>query len=165
MILEDILITMVLKENNFKSTAYHNTITVDGKNQSRFYKPEPAELITFINYDFVKGYHEAYDGVRHERSILFKKNEYWIINDKLQSDQNHIYEQYWHLTPEEINNVNIDDNIVETSNAIFVGHKTIKYKSKIGFISHDYMVKKDAPVIQATINNKNFYIPTIDLPL
>ncbi len=106
----------------FRGTAYHNTVVVDGKNQTR-YEPRaikdasrhakgsvrhkvtgPApqhELRAFASrerFDFLHGIassHE-YDAV-HQRRLFFAFGEYWICCDTLTSPSPHRYDLLFHL--------------------------------------------------------------------
>jgi uncharacterized heparinase superfamily protein len=107
----------------FRGTAYHNTVVVDGKNQTRYEPrviketsrhahgsvrhkisgPAPAfEMRTFATksrFDFLHGIarsHE-YDAV-HERRLFFAFGEYWICCDTLTSPTKHNYDLLFHLS-------------------------------------------------------------------
>jgi Heparinase II/III-like protein/Heparinase II/III N-terminus len=107
----------------FRSTAHHNTVTVDGQNQTR-YEPVPAressspgregsqyevtgpapehhlvERVCEEGFDLLHGRvrsHE-YDAL-HERRIFFVGGRYWMIADSLVSRRKHLYEARFHLT-------------------------------------------------------------------
>jgi uncharacterized heparinase superfamily protein len=106
----------------FRGTAYHNTVTVDGRNQTRYVPrilkeatrhaagsvrhkvagPAPeARVAAFdsgADFDYVHGIarsHE-YDAV-HERRILFIRDAYWIVSDTLQGARPHRYDLRFHL--------------------------------------------------------------------
>ena len=106
----------------FRGTAYHNTVLVDGKNQTR-YEPRaikgasrhshgsvrhkvtgPAprhEMRRFIGgsrFDLLHGLaaSQEYDAL-HERRIFFAFGEYWICCDTLSADARHRYDLLFHL--------------------------------------------------------------------
>ena len=106
----------------FRGTAYHNTVVVDGKNQTR-YEPRPIkvasrhahgsmrhkvtgpapqhEMRTFSSrarFDFMHGVarSQEYDAV-HERRMFFAFGEYWICCDTLASPSTHRYDLLFHL--------------------------------------------------------------------
>ncbi|MGB5080733.1 MAG: alginate lyase family protein [Burkholderiales bacterium] len=106
----------------FRGTAFHNTVSVDGKNQTR-YEPRVVKEVTrhargsvrhkvtgsapehelrvFASrpgFDFLHGVaasHE-YDAL-HERRIFFAFGEYWIVCDTLSSPSPHRYDLLFHL--------------------------------------------------------------------
>ena len=107
----------------FRGTAYHNTVVVDGKNQTR-YEPRAIkdvsrhtpgsvrhkvtgaapdfELRAFESrsrFDFLHGIARSreYDAV-HERRLFFAFGEYWICCDSLNSPSHHDYELFFHLS-------------------------------------------------------------------
>ncbi|MDH3663900.1 MAG: heparinase II/III family protein [Alphaproteobacteria bacterium] len=92
----------------FRGTAYHNTVTVDGKNQARYVRagkarrckikgPHPDHELrccaSHARLDVVHGIarsHE-YDAV-HERIIMFVDRTYWLVVDRLTSPSEHHYD-------------------------------------------------------------------------
>ena len=85
----------------FRSTAYHNTVLVDGRNQTRYewrnnrFKisgPEPErEIKAFVHepgLDYLYGVARSHEyPVVHERKVLFINGEYWVIIDLLESQR------------------------------------------------------------------------------
>jgi uncharacterized heparinase superfamily protein len=98
----------------FRSTAVHNSVTVDQQDQSVFWGPfRVAEMArvrclrweTGETYDYVEGEHDGYARLRspviHHRSIRYAKPDRWTITDRLTSDgrANHLYQLHFHLAP------------------------------------------------------------------
>jgi uncharacterized heparinase superfamily protein len=99
--------------NYFRGTAAHNTLRVDGRDQSelegemRVLRPARATLHAWVStdaYDFVDGAHDGYtrlaQPVVHRRQILFVKPDYWLVFDQLTGPGRHELEWLFHLTPE-----------------------------------------------------------------
>ncbi|MEM7029535.1 MAG: alginate lyase family protein [Chloroflexota bacterium] len=101
----------------FRSTAAHNTVTVDSLNQSVFWGSfrvadmAEASIIAWSSdeqQDRVVGSHNGYqrlkDGVTHQREICYQKPNQWIITDQLTSTNRATVHQYslrFHLAPAE----------------------------------------------------------------
>ncbi len=101
--------------NFFRSTACHNTVVVDGMEQSRL---EPDRLFWLggeaavrVNaweendrYVFWDGEHTGYirlvRPVAHRRQVWFdKKERFWLIKDELTGEGEHRYELFFHFSP------------------------------------------------------------------
>jgi hypothetical protein len=99
--------------NYFRSTGAHNTIVIDGRNQSEiagaFLWTDKAESfvdewISSEHHDKISGWHNGYhrldDPVTHKRVIKFDKERgIIIIDDYLEMKSGHEVEQYFHLAP------------------------------------------------------------------
>lgn len=99
--------------NYFRSTAAHNTIVVDGQDQSQMAGPFlwTHKANSFVDkrvsneqYDEVSGWHNGYqklqDPVTHRRAIRLHKNKkIIIIDDYLEMRASHKIEQHFHLSP------------------------------------------------------------------
>jgi uncharacterized heparinase superfamily protein len=99
--------------NYFRSTAAHNTVVVDGQDQSlllgewHVIRPARATLhqwITDQHFDFADGSHAGYTRLRqpviHRRQIFFVRPEYWIVLDSLDGRGQHQFDLYFHLMPD-----------------------------------------------------------------
>jgi len=87
--------------DHFRSTAAHNTVSVDGLSQSMMLGPfmwgkrARAEQIAWAStpwFSYFEGAHDGYAstaGVRHRRSIVFGKRGYWLIVDHLEGSGRH----------------------------------------------------------------------------
>jgi len=156
-----------IQRDNFKSTAYHNTIVVDSMDQKSNSVAPHVDWLSLNGFDYVIGEHNGYDGVTHSRSVLFIKPEYWIVVDRLNSSENHTYEQYWHLSDKSVNKVKFDDELKFISAPhmiLFTPHSTSVSKDG-GYLSYQYLQKKEAPVIRTKVNNvSNTILPTVIYP-
>jgi len=94
----------------FKGTAAHNTVVVDGLDQTPYRRSKPrgapAEGRLVGRWggpglDLIVGeaLSPAYDA-RHVRSVLFVADEYWVIRDRLTAATTHAYDLRFHLTPD-----------------------------------------------------------------
>lgn len=82
----------------FRSTSAHNTLCIDGKSSSEpggkfnWQTMAQANVKSWISqdrFDFFEGTHDGYkrfeDPATHTRSILFLKNDYWIMRDYVET--------------------------------------------------------------------------------
>jgi len=96
----------------FRSTPYHNTVTVDGGDQ-RDGDASFERWSSTDTYDLAVGSHQLYSDVTHRRTVLFAKPHFWVVRDDLLSDSEHRFEQRWHL-PENANLREVEGNAVAT---------------------------------------------------
>ncbi len=89
----------------FRSTQAHNTLTIDDESSSiprgKFSWQTKAETtvknwISKDRFDFFEAAHNGYErlpdsGATHTRSILFLKNDYWIMRDFVETAGRHDY--------------------------------------------------------------------------
>lgn len=94
----------------FRSSAAHNTLTIDGESSSvpgsPFNWKTRAETrcdawIGEERFDLFEGSHDGYqrlnDPARHSRSILFLKGDYWIMRDLVETSGEHEYALNFHF--------------------------------------------------------------------
>lgn len=127
------------QRNTFRSTAYHNTVSIDEQEQNSFFL-FPRQLFSMqsdavikINewnvteeYDFFDAQHSGYERlpepVTHRRQIFFhKQDRYWIIKDILTGRGKHSYDLYFHFAPMEI-------GFLKTNNDVLNQAKKIPYQ-------------------------------------
>ncbi|HEX8745680.1 MAG TPA: alginate lyase family protein [Pyrinomonadaceae bacterium] len=97
----------------FRSTAAHNTLTVDDESQSLtggafdWRTVAHARVIDWISrerFDFFEGAHDGYERLKepvtHSRSILFLKNDYWIVRDRVETKGAHTLDLHFHFAPQ-----------------------------------------------------------------
>jgi hypothetical protein len=94
----------------FKSTAAHNTVTVDGLDQTAYRRGAPSgpvaqgrllHRLSAARLDVLWGEcaSPCYEVV-HRRRVLFVADEYWIIEDRLVGERPHRYDLRFHLAPQ-----------------------------------------------------------------
>ncbi len=144
--------------NYFRSTYAHNTIAIDGQDQSVMGGPflwsskADSEITSFVdNADcvYVKGRHNGYqrlkDPVFHEREIFFDKaNNTFFLTDNICAKQDHQIEQIFHLSPE-CRVSGIDGSVVKIINGKHTLHlcmdSSLKLRLKKGWFSPAFGVK------------------------
>ena len=159
----------------FRGTAYHNTVLVDGKNQTRYewkknrFKisgPEPErELKAFVSregLDYVHGIARSHEyPVVHERKIVFVNGEYWVIVDLLRASKPHEYDLLFHLSPPAQDRVSVmvsDDTLSIHSPQLVLAQPLIpdiRPFIQEGFVSTSYGEKQRAPIVRLTQRNSS----------
>lgn len=94
----------------FRSSAAHNTLTIDGQSSSMpsgpfswstMAKCEPLSWLNERRFTYVEGAHNGYENLlapaTHNRSILFLKHDYWVMRDRLFSTGEHDLELRFHF--------------------------------------------------------------------
>lgn len=100
------------KRNSFRESSAHNVLLVDGASSSigagpfswkSIAKCEATSWLSKRRFDFVEGRHDGYERLRepatHTRSILFLKNDYWVMRDRLDSAGRHKLDLRFHFAP------------------------------------------------------------------
>ena len=98
------------KRHEFRSTAYHSTVQIDGKEQNTIQvdtpfvigneaNPRVLEWKTNDDFDQVVAEHYGYS-VTHRRTVTFDKRErLWLIDDEFFGEGEHLYEARFHFAP------------------------------------------------------------------
>ncbi len=98
------------KRHEFRSTAYHSTVQIDGLEQNTISmeapfvigneaRPRVLEWTTNEDLDKVVAEHYGFP-VIHRRTVSFNKHEgSWVIDDEFFGEGEHIYEARFHFVP------------------------------------------------------------------
>jgi uncharacterized heparinase superfamily protein len=155
----------------FRSSAAHNTLTVDNESSSVSDGPfswktiahsECSSWITKESFDYVVASHDGFtrlsEPVKHTRSILFIKNGYWVIRDLVQTAGEHQLQARFHLAarlaplPSKDNTVRVlcdkDDTPVLQISAFA---RNIEWAKENGWVSECYGEKKEASVLSINV--------------
>ncbi|MDQ4038801.1 MAG: heparinase II/III family protein [Actinomycetota bacterium] len=146
----------------FKGTAAHNTVCVDGLDQTPFRPGKPkgpvsrAQLLgrlTQDGFDLLRGRVDSpsYDAV-HTRTLAFVDDDYWIAHDRLRAPTAHTYEARWHLPPSAHGRVHVQVGSLQTT--VHTPECTLVVPSAFGrvdlqpgWVSPTYGTKLPAPVV------------------
>ncbi len=91
-----------------KGTQGHNSVLIEGKGQLPGVRVEEKAVsgnhwtIT-PDYDYACGSFDKYEGlenVEHKRAMLYVRNEFWVIVDKIETDKPRKVETLWHWHPD-----------------------------------------------------------------
>src|SRR5262249_41514196 len=147
----------------FKATAAHNTVCVDGMDQTPYRRGKPKAPVaqgSFLGrlrapgFDLLAGEARSpsYEAV-HTRWIAFVADAYWLIEDRLQGERPHRYELRFHLAPEawECTTVGAEAGctIVRAPGVALVCAPSHRVCLEPGWIAPQYGVKQPAPVVTA----------------
>jgi hypothetical protein len=147
----------------FKGSAAHNTVTVDGLDQTPYRRGKPKGPVANVrlrrratrpSFDLLWGevVSPLYEVV-HRRRILFVGNDYWLIEDELEGDRPHRFDLRFHLTPDQPH-VDVAATAsgwrARTSRTVimFAGDATAHVES--GWVSSEYGRKDPAPILTFT---------------
>ena len=131
----------------FRSTQAHNTVTVDGLDQTPYTRGRPAgptaegRLLERTDGVLVgEARSPAYEAV-HTRRIAFVDERRWVIEDELRGEREHRYDLRFHLPPGGKVDLRIE------------GAESIE--TEPGWIAPRYGEYLDAPVISAVAHGKS----------
>jgi len=102
-----------VERNHFRGTKAHNTLVVDGLDQSEPKGPfswvclpdvRAEEWTNGETFDFFIGSHDGYerlaDPVVHRRSVFSLKSRFWLVRDQALGKGKHQLDLFWHVNPE-----------------------------------------------------------------
>ena len=151
----------------FRGSDAHNVLLVDDQPSSVSAGPfswesvarcETKKWIDERRFDYVSGRHDGYERLpapaTHSRSVLFLKNDYWLIRDRLTSEGDHKLQLKFHLAPEaEIEFTASDASSVSMTKGrqtaglqVFAFGSEGRWSREDGWVSHCYGDREVAPV-------------------
>jgi hypothetical protein len=142
----------------FKGTAAHNTVCVDGVDQTPYRRSKPkgpvaqARLVdrrTAPSFDVLRGEvtSPAYDAV-HTRRVAFVAEEYWLVEDRLTAPTAHRYDLRWHLAAEAQGATEVAGPAVLAPGLALVFAPGAAPVLERGWVAPEYGVKRAAPVVR-----------------
>jgi hypothetical protein len=101
------------ERSRFRATAAHNTMRIDGEDQSIPNGPFAWDSVTHSRtrqwlsgetFNLFEGEHDGYcslpDPVLHRRMVFHAKGGFWLVRDIVEGGQAHLLEIFWHFNPE-----------------------------------------------------------------
>ncbi len=145
----------------FKGTAAHNTVTVDGLDQTPYRRGKPKGPVAQGRFlgrlqasglDVIVGEARspAYEAV-HRRRVAFVAGEYWVIEDRLRGQLPHRYDLRFHLAPEAWEKTAVEGQAVRAPGLALVLAPPARPLLEPGWVSVEYGVRLAAPVVSAAI--------------
>jgi hypothetical protein len=155
----------------FRGTAAHNTVCVDGLDQTPYTRTRPDGPVAegrFLGRTGVPGVDvlagearsPVYDAV-HQRRITFADDRYWVIEDRLQAEQEHAYDLRFHLAPGE---ATIRDGSVRAPGLTLVILGAGELRLEPGWIAPRYGERIAAPVVSAVRHGRDVTFTTLVIP-
>jgi hypothetical protein len=162
----------------FKGSKGHNTVTIDGLDQTpyRHSSPKQATSLAHIlrrrslrNFDAVEAeVRSPQHEVVHTRRVLFPHRDYWVIHDHVVGDTDHCYEARWHLPADAHGGISIthdaDQTTVRTPSAVLVVPRSLAVEIEPGWVSLAYGIKDPAPVVVVRAHGTEADIVTVVSP-
>ncbi|MFQ5557331.1 MAG: heparinase II/III family protein [Acidimicrobiales bacterium] len=165
----------------FKGTSAHNTVCVDGLDQTPYRrgKPKgPVAQVRLLDLAEVEGLASvtgevispAYDAI-HRRTVIFVAEEWWIIDDTLVAHEAHDYDLRFHLAPEAEDRTGLVGPMGARSPGLcllFAGPDLDAVAVQPGWVARRYGTRQAAPVVSVTrarANRARFItavVPTAD---
>jgi hypothetical protein len=145
----------------FKGTAAHNTVCVDGRDQTAYRRGKPKgaiaegrllDRLTGPRFDLLRGEARSpcYDAV-HERAVALVAGEYWVIVDRMRSVDRHAYDLRFHLSPEAAGNARLirgTENACVRAPGLALGFPSAAEPRLVdGWHAPAYGIKLAAPVV------------------
>ncbi|MEZ5666129.1 MAG: alginate lyase family protein [Alphaproteobacteria bacterium] len=157
----------------FRGTSYHNTVLIDGRNQTR-YAPRPKrpgrpdrhsiqgpapdfELRDFVSldgFDYLHGVARSHEyEVVHERRVFFLGGAYWVVCDRLLAAEAHDYRQLFHLAAEAQDATSVehvDGTVMVRAPGLLLAQPAradVAARLEQGFVSREYGEKQPAPIV------------------
>lgn len=152
----------------FRSSAAHNTLTVDGESSSVPAGPfswatiARATCSTWISesrFDYIAASHDGFSRLPapliHTRSILFLKKDYWIVHDHVESEGAHTLQFWLHLdsvAPE----AHLDGNTISCPEVCRIAAfaRNGAWTSEKSWISPRYAMKQPAPAFSFSMRSE-----------
>jgi Heparinase II/III-like protein/Heparinase II/III N-terminus len=160
----------------FRGTPAHNTVCVDGLDQTPYTRGRPAGPVARGRFlgrtstpavDVIAGEatSPAYEAV-HRRRIAFVFGRYWIVEDRLHGARDHRYELRFHLAPEAERRARISgDGVVVAPGLALVILGAATTQLERGWVAPSYGHRVEAPVVVATAHAVSATFVTLIAPL
>jgi uncharacterized heparinase superfamily protein len=142
----------------FRGTAAHNTVCVDGLDQTAYTRGRPRGPVAQgrlleATGDVLAG--EAvspeYEAV-HRRRITFAAERHWVIEDELAGERDHRYDLRFHLAP---GAASIDGDTVRGPGVVLTIAGAERIALERGWIAPRYGEYLDAPVVSAVAHGRS----------
>src|SRR6185369_12147150 len=155
----------------FRSSAAHNTLTVDQQSSSipngafswkTIAHSVCSSWLTQERFDYVSASHDGFDRLPnpavHTRSILFLKNNYWVVRDRVESAGTHLLRAGFHLdsgtAPLYSNSKGVRVVSEDSRSAVMQIDAFApggEWQKEPGWVSHCYGEREEAPAFSFSV--------------
>jgi hypothetical protein len=150
----------------FRGTAAHNTVCVDGLDQTPYERTRPSGATaegSFLGRSSAQGLDvlagearsPVYDAV-HTRRIAFVADTFWIIADQLHAGTAHRYDLRFHLAADAEGQTTVTagevNSVVRAPGLVLVFSPARVPKIEAGWVAPSYGVKLPAPVVSVAVD-------------
>jgi uncharacterized heparinase superfamily protein len=154
----------------FRGTAAHNTVCVDGLDQTPYTRKAPAgpvaagRLLGRTNEELAgEAVSPAYEAV-HRRRIRFLDGRRWLIEDRLTGEEPHRYDLRFHLAPEALGRTRVEGSTVVAPGVALTIRGADEIAVEPGWVSPRYGVRHEAPVVSAVARGREAAFVTEVVP-
>ncbi len=160
----------------FKSTAAHNTVTVDALDQSPYHRGKNKGATSHTRRLPVRDSERSrrcaaevvspnYDAI-HRREIRFVSNEWWLVIDSLTGLVRHRYDLRFHLHPEAINDITAEGtSVVRAPGLALLACRPASLSLEPGWVAPEYGRRVPAPVVSFVIEDTTALFLTAVIPV
>ena len=149
----------------FRSSQAHNTVTLDKESSSVADGPFSWKSIAHSNclswitderFDYVVGAHDGFkrlsEPATHKRSVLFIKQDYWVLRDQVESNGEHHFQAWFHLA-RDVEELEIQENKVWVNELLQIAGfaPNLAVREERAWVSECYGEKAQSPVIGFTV--------------
>ncbi len=156
----------------FRGTAAHNTVTVDGLDQTPYTRTRPKGPVaegrflgrtTRPGLDVLEGEARspAYEAT-HRRRIAFVDDRYWVIDDHLRGEREHRFDLRFHLAATD---AEITGTTVRAPGLALTIRGADDLRLEPGWVSPRYGERFEAPVVSAIATGTAVTFVTLLTPL
>lgn len=153
----------------FRSSAAHNTLTIDGESSSVPEGPfswkhvaqcRVDKWMSHERFDFFEGEHDGYMRLaapaKHARSVLFLKGDYFILRDRVMTDGPHRYDLHFHFSADAEPSIEASGDVPAVRERksgsagleLFTFSEGGEWRKESGWVSDCYGSRKAAPVLR-----------------
>ena len=147
----------------FKGTAAHNTVCVDGLDQTAYRRGKPKRPVAEgrllqrhtrerLDMILVQAVSPEYDAL-HTRRVVFLDGDYWLIEDRLDGKKPHRFDLRFHLTPTALGRTKVESGTVRAPGFALVLSEPHKPRIEDGWVAPTYGRKERAPVVSVVVDN------------